>query len=190
MNTIRLAQSVSSVSFVQTRNLSLQRKKVKKHMRKRGNACVKMLKQMGWLVPEMERKISYTGYDPITFNMDDILRGVYEHLAELSHRFNIHELTLLIGSKQVYEFTRQQMNQPWSYTFQAINGHPEIAGMKLCVLPWMDGIVGVPKEYLPIKEVPTSVMIKSETEYKLETPAERELRMGNLEAQLWNDFMG
>lgn len=167
MNRICVVNPVVVKSWFNTGRYLLKRnRKGNKSLRKRANGFVNILRQLGWLVPEQEMAITVTGYDEVVFDIRDVLRGIMTHQHDLAGRYNLRELIVLIGSKQFYEFTNQTLSQPFRFAVQGINGMPEVYGMKICVLPWLDGIIAVPKEYLPVREVPTSVMIKREVEYR------------------------
>lgn len=165
-------------------HLFLQRRKgTSKRIRKRANAAANLLQQIGWLAKE---QVNYEQMQTVTINEDRILdfvarycRGVF-----VQHGYGASDFLLFIGPKQlelIAEAT-EPITKPFCHEVQ----QGSLFGMLLCVLPWMDGILPVPKRYLPL-DVKIQEVVRRETD---EERREREGReRANAAAAAWNSLM-
>lgn len=160
--------------------LMFKRRRVKKTVRKRANACVNILKQIGWLKPD---QIEVCHYNTITFNPESFDSMVTEWHHRLRCRYNLDECSLVMGPAQwnqlIVGSNMNSFDYPMRFTSEQM-GSRRFRGMAVIVLPWMDGITIVPKSYLPIE---TRVVEK-------EVPISREKLEGRAAAEAWNRFMG
>lgn len=184
------------VSWAENQNkLFLSRKrKVNKTMRKRLNAAVNILKQSKWLQPDQEEVVQY---ERVEFQPDAVIQFLRRELNNLIRRYNIDQVICVMGAKQFHEATgAMESKYPFHFehraTYYTNSGYydaptPRIAGVLVCVLPWVDGVTLIPRAMWPIEvqPVPTRVAL---TPDQARTEADR--LAGLRAADAWNSFMG
>lgn len=126
-----------------------QRRPVKKTLRKRLNACVNLLKQSKWLAPD---EFQVLEYGHVTINTERLHHFIREHAWDLLRRFGLRGLVVILGPAQFRQVADGVSRETYlNYDFTHNYDDPLLYGMRLIVLPWLDGVVCVPKEYLPTK---------------------------------------
>lgn len=140
------------------------KKRLSKRMKQRAFDAVGLLKGIGWLTPY---RFQSETIESVTIDYHQLERFILENHYELVRRFNIKDSVVLMGPAQFYELTKQTMREPLVVPLSDFQCgfQNRLRGMFVVVLPWMDGTVLVPKEYLPIenKLVPSGIMVKEVT---------------------------
>lgn len=158
-----------------------------KKARRLANDAVATLKGLGWL---KRRQIELETVETFMVEAEKLERFIMQNHYDLMGRFGVRDNVVIIGSKQWFELTRYMVTQPFLINMADFSfpvNQNRLHGLMVVILPWMDGTVLVPKEYLPIEQklVPSGVMVTDEARRRIEM--ERE---GLLAAKLWNDYMG
>lgn len=105
------------------------------------------------------KKIGANHYDTkvdikrVEINLNELTDAVLRQAAEVYERENKKPAYLIIGRKQEMELTRQASNHlfmfhvPHTYRANVSSRHYEniFAGMKVVVVPWIDGIFVLPE---------------------------------------------
>lgn len=123
---------------------------VKKHIRQRANACVNILKQIGWLKPD---QIPVAALKTVTFDPRRIGEFLTRQAYSIRGRFNVDELTIIMGHAQFNDLAHcrnDYMNQPLVLDCGHF-GMNQWRGSMIIVLPWVEGVAFIPEKYLPIK---------------------------------------
>lgn len=158
-----------------------------KRLRSRVNDAVALLKGVGWLTPH---RFEVETVESITIELAKLESFIMEQHLEIMRRFNVRDGVVLMGPKHFYELTKATINQPLRISmadFQVGKPQSQFNGMSVVVLPWMEGTILIPKEYLPIDRelVPSGIMVTAETQRKLD-----EEREGRFSAALWDMQIG
>lgn len=136
--------------------IEFARQRVKKVIRKRANACVNFLTQIGWLKKKSEA-LQVVTYEEVIVDPVQIDRWITENYYQLVRRFNMREMTLIMGPEKAHQLVRCcDLVSP--IRFQLQHGS-QFRGMTIIILPWMDGVMFVPKEYLPTIERKVEVKV-------------------------------
>lgn len=143
-----------------------------------------ILRRLGWVVEKDERFATIESFD---VEMGKLLNVVLNIRNELYRSYDIHDLILIIGSKQFMEINKQLMTTPFMFTVPNDFCETKIAGLITCVLPWIDGVVLVPRDYWPLDTKVVEVIVAMTPEMAKD---ERERAEGDRAAMLWNQFMG
>jgi hypothetical protein len=141
-----------------------------KKQRARSRDALGLLKGLKLLTPE---RVAVQTFETVTLDIRDIDRFIYQHCLELLQQFGPKDFCVAIGSAQFYELSHQMTHQPLFISladFQVGRPQNTLRGMSLIVLPWMDGIVCIPKEYLPIQRelVPSGVLVTPQKQRELD----------------------
>jgi len=131
-----------------------------------GGLAEKFLKRIGWLKNDW---FTSTTFETISFNPEHVLEFVHTQLSDLMRRYNMQDGTIIIGGQDFAKVSKAILNTPFQYNTEIYDQHRRhICGLKVCVIPWMEGIVIVPQELLPIKEVKIKTNIKEFTDAELQ----------------------
>lgn len=160
--------------------MKFRRTRVKKTMRKRGNAAVNVLKQMGWLKPDQFQVETVHSIEVDWRRLDEF---IIRHCHDILRRFNRQGMTLVMGCGDFEKLIGcVQFAQEMRFDLSVV-GTRQFRGMTVVVLPWMEGFTCIPREYLPIE---TKTVVKEVPESD-ETKKRKE---GERAAAEWNAFMG
>lgn len=83
---------------------------------------------------------------------DKLLQGLMRQQENLIQHYHVHGERVLVGSKQFCEIMNDEyLNQPINFEvpYWVTEGRGDkytLAGMKVSVIPWMEGILVMPKE--------------------------------------------
>lgn len=180
-----------STAFIDNDTLVFERprKRFPKKRRKQVNSAVALLKGDGFLKPKSGFRESY---ESISIDKGDLENWITRNHYELIRRFGIKDTVIIMGQSDFHSLSGQLVNRHMMIPLTDFNTYGNISqnrfkGMYLVVIPWMDGTVLIPKEYMPIDRefIPSGVLVSAENQAKLERDRE-----GMLAGKLWNDFMG
>jgi hypothetical protein len=158
-----------------------------KKQRARSRDALGLLKGLKLLKPE---SVATQTFETVTLDIENIERFIYQNCIELLRQFGSKYFCVAIGSAQFYELSHQMVRYPLFVSladFQVERPQNTLHGMYLIVLPWMDGIVCIPKEYLPIQRepVPSGVLVTPQKQRELDE-ARESLRI----RRAWHFAMG
>lgn len=149
-------------------------KRLTKRHRKQANEAVATLKGIGWLRPHQYTDFELTS---VTVELNKLELFIIKNHHEAICRFGVKDSVVVMGSMQFRELTNSLLHHPMMFPladFQTGHMQNRLHGLSVVVLPWMDGTLLIPKEYLPIDRelVPSGVMVTAETQRKLDEEAE------------------
>lgn len=95
-----------------------------------------------------EKTVKYTR---ITFKTDDFMKAIFTQKDELARWFNRDGIKILIGGEDFQKLMHSEMIRDSfrfhaSYHFGCGKGRYQIYGLDATVIPWMKGILVLPKE--------------------------------------------
>lgn len=154
-------------------------------LRATGNMAVRVLKSIGWLT---RKTYEHVTMETVTFDADRFVEYFHRQLNELRIR-GVENGVVIIGAKQFSDVTRSFLTQhPFSFKLDSYRYGPEVVGMKIIVLPWVDGVAIVPENRIPMKEI---IRERELSEYPtIDLLKAVEKRDGKAAAFLWNEMMG
>jgi hypothetical protein len=132
---------------------------VKKTIRKRANSYIKFLQQIGW-VKKKQEELTIT--ETVTIDKEKLYTEIIKLSSHLHREYNFctsRKFTILMGIEHFNALmgSNLMIYQPLVIKqLEQYNIHtPNILlGMLLVVLPWMEGVLLVPEEYLLLGRQP------------------------------------
>jgi len=90
-----------------------------------------------------DERIAYTQH---RLDTDDLMEAIYKQDIGVLEFYNQRGKSLLIGSKDYQELTgNPAIRQMMQFTGKYRGGYGEVLGMNIIVIPWMKGMLVVPK---------------------------------------------
>lgn len=135
-------------------------------------------------------KREHEGVQTIQVEYNNLARFIMERHHELISRYGVKDLVVIMGSRMFMELQHQASPMAFPMVFNLSDFETpqnRLCGMLVIVLPWMDGTVLVPKEYMPIDERIVKIPVPATDE---ECREMRQKFEGEKAAALWNNFMG
>jgi hypothetical protein len=123
----------------------------------------------------------------ISICVDDYIRFVNKERNKIGRDYGNRDLILIMGPRQFQEIVKQEVFVPMVFTWPDKNTALNVCGLITCVLPWIDGVVLVPREYWPID---TKIVEKVVAMTPEMADDERKKQEGIRAANMWNRFMG
>ena len=144
MQKIAFQEQLQTTAWVDNTRYFSFRKDKKWHRIQR--ACFWLLKKIGAF--SRDKEISYS-YKTVAYDPSKVTEYVHRQANYILSRENRHPRYLYVGPQQFHELFNSEVARYMSFAPLSITDQypaPEFAGLKIIVLPWMEGVLVVPED--------------------------------------------